>query len=963
MIRDDQVKESTSRTPGSAAPTLSKRIEWGELAAVALILASLAGTLNLVISVYRRNPGSSGSPAPPAVVAQATADGEPAEATGPVASVAESKPEPEPELTPEPEPSPPTAPKEPDPPPEDPTRLKLAELATATEAEIAGSREAEKKALSIEKAAQAANAQAQQWKRRESLIRGRMAAIANHARALEIQTDEVALERDVLARERDALKAALAKVDSRSSYAVLPFKGPNGTWKRPIILECVGASAKLQPKGPTFSMLDLSPLIHPRTSPVVQALAREMAKIQAGETPDGAPAVPYLVFLVRPDGIRAYYEARARLEPLGISFGYELVPQDLEIQFPDLDDTSTWDGSMPLDVPRPILPSDRVDIANSSSGGSSSISSPSPAPGLWGSGTEPPRRDHMLGHPGLLPADSANGQGPGGNGGSADPIDEFVWPTPGQRLPGRSRLGRAGALEQGLADARRPGSDSKIPGMRAEGRDDLEGTGNPGGQADRSTATRGRQPGTEDFTGNGLKPGPNGEGENGGVLGVEEPTPWPNAAPGGVASFLGEGNPGGLGEGSAENGPGSGAGEGLQPGSAFPGTGNGNGATGSVDKPNGQNGRSNRAGEETAGGSPVPGGEIEFEPVPSRSPAPTPSSSSSRLAPLVEGWTRSGSEVPGNLGAAGRKDGEKGPTAVGRDLGANLGPGEGPDPLAPGSVGLAPGPREGQHLGGGLAGDGRGPEGGGSRSSASLEQQAPRTSESHRDATIDGETGNKAGSGSDSRSASAGGSQQGPQFGLGSPFSPPTGISGSSAPAVGLGLPSGLASAAANGSPIGLPGNPDTATTANGSPNGSASGTGTGSTTASETPVLPSLSASESSPLKIEAPFEMVVVCDSKGLEIHPGNYRITRSTLAANSPASTHESLFLRHLRSLERQRALVDPMIRPRPKVKFLIAAGGEETYWEARRQLRFSGLEWPMTFQLVESQLPQLFARERW
>ena len=88
-------------------------------------------------------------------------------------------------------------------------------------------------------------------------------------------------------------------------------------------------TVKLQPKGAKFTAMDLSPLINPRMSPLVRAIAHEMLHIKDSDTPDGAAAVPYLVFLVRPNGIRPYYEARSCLEPLGIAFGYELIEQDL----------------------------------------------------------------------------------------------------------------------------------------------------------------------------------------------------------------------------------------------------------------------------------------------------------------------------------------------------------------------------------------------------------------------------------------------------------------------------------------------------------------------------------------------------------------------------------------------------------------------------------------------------------
>ena len=143
----------------------------------------------------------------------------------------------------------------------------------------------------------------------------------------------------------DATKAALAKASTRSGFAVLPYKGPNGTWRRPIVIECTGGGAKLQPRGPSFTALELSPRIHPRSSEFVKAIARELFHIRSADTPDGTPAVPYIVFLVRPDGIGPYYLARTSLEPLGIAFGYELIEQKLAVNIPDYDDLTTWDGT------------------------------------------------------------------------------------------------------------------------------------------------------------------------------------------------------------------------------------------------------------------------------------------------------------------------------------------------------------------------------------------------------------------------------------------------------------------------------------------------------------------------------------------------------------------------------------------------------------------------------------------
>ncbi len=313
---------------------------WTERLLLVLILASLGGTLNLVLAIHRRVNATSS-----ARTAETIAQPEPP-VVPPSPKIANS-PRPTPAAaTPGPNPAPP-----PPSPVEDPTAKVLARMDGAIEQERDAAGEADRRTASLEVAIRNSVAESQLWKRREMLVRQQVARLNRRAVQLEqaVMTEDA--ERDVLARERDALKAATTKASQRSGYSVLPYKGPNGTWRRPIVLECSGNTVKLLPGGKTFSMLELSPLINPRSSPVILAIAREMLHIQQSETPDGAPAVPYLVFLVRPDGIRPYYQARGRLESLGVAFGYELIEQDLVVDVPNFDDVKTWDGSVPLDLP------------------------------------------------------------------------------------------------------------------------------------------------------------------------------------------------------------------------------------------------------------------------------------------------------------------------------------------------------------------------------------------------------------------------------------------------------------------------------------------------------------------------------------------------------------------------------------------------------------------------------------
>lgn len=292
-----------------------------ELLVVILVPVCLAGSLALIMATHRR--AAMKEPAPRKI--KATVPIPP-----PVVRVEPPKP-----------PAPPPARVEP---PVDPTKEIVARLALAEHEQKTEARRADRRAEALEVARREATARSQSWKHRVMAVRAQVDALSDRAETLEKAADALALQRDALARERDASRAALAKARTRSSYAIQPHKGPNGTWRRPIVIECRDGTATLQPRGPSVSLLELSPLFGARSNPLISAVARELVRSRAKPSPDGSPAIPYIYFVVRPDGIRPYYEARSRLEPLGIAFGYELVEQDWEIDYPDPDDPGEPSG-------------------------------------------------------------------------------------------------------------------------------------------------------------------------------------------------------------------------------------------------------------------------------------------------------------------------------------------------------------------------------------------------------------------------------------------------------------------------------------------------------------------------------------------------------------------------------------------------------------------------------------------
>ncbi len=111
----------------------------------------------------------------------------------------------------------------------------------------------------------------------------------------------------------------------------------------------------------------------------------------------------------------------------------------------------------------------------------------------------------------------------------------------------------------------------------------------------------------------------------------------------------------------------------------------------------------------------------------------------------------------------------------------------------------------------------------------------------------------------------------------------------------------------------------------------------------------------------IEVPFEIVLVCRQGDLLIHPGGYRVT--TRAMREQGGGKDSLIAREIRALVRQRAQVDPMIRPKPAIKFLVEANGSDTFWTARRQLLFTLSDWPMSMQVADAQSIHVFNKGTW
>jgi hypothetical protein len=70
---------------------------------------------------------------------------------------------------------------------------------------------------------------------------------------------------------------------------------------------------------------------------------------------------------------------------------------------------------------------------------------------------------------------------------------------------------------------------------------------------------------------------------------------------------------------------------------------------------------------------------------------------------------------------------------------------------------------------------------------------------------------------------------------------------------------------------------------------------------------------------------------------------------------------LLAMEIRAMLRRRVAVDPMIRPKPSIRFLVESYGADAFWTARRQVLFTLPDWPMSLQASSSQEPRVFSGE--
>lgn len=149
------------------------------------------------------------------------------------------------------------------------------------------------------------------------------------------QADLARMQQAIEAARRRLADVRAAMDEKPRSFALIPYVGPSGTRRRPIYIECRADRVILQPEGVALVARDFDGPLGPG-NPLDAALraTREYLAQTGGVEQHGEP---YPLMVVRPQGSRSYAAARAAIESWDDEFGYELIDDNLVLEYPTPD--------------------------------------------------------------------------------------------------------------------------------------------------------------------------------------------------------------------------------------------------------------------------------------------------------------------------------------------------------------------------------------------------------------------------------------------------------------------------------------------------------------------------------------------------------------------------------------------------------------------------------------------------
>lgn len=140
------------------------------------------------------------------------------------------------------------------------------------------------------------------------------------------------LTADLDALEKTLVDLKALRQKKEEAFSLVPYRGKHGDNRRPIYVECTSRGVVFHPGRLALDGYEVSPLA------IRKEIDRRLAQFRGVAAPDESKESPaYVLMLLRPSGIRNYYQFVSALAGLKIDFGYELLEEGWEIAFADDD--------------------------------------------------------------------------------------------------------------------------------------------------------------------------------------------------------------------------------------------------------------------------------------------------------------------------------------------------------------------------------------------------------------------------------------------------------------------------------------------------------------------------------------------------------------------------------------------------------------------------------------------------
>ena len=166
---------------------------------------------------------------------------------------------------------------------------------------------------------------------------------------LEAELADLAAAKKEVQQLIEELRAAVPK---KPSYRIVPYHGSNGTIRRPIYLECREDGVHFQPEGIHITQKDFARPLGPE-NPLAAGIRAQSAYLRDHRSSSANRVDPYPLLIVRPSGIPAYYAARIAIRSWEAEFGYELVEEDISLDFQAPDPTLARVTQEAINIARP----------------------------------------------------------------------------------------------------------------------------------------------------------------------------------------------------------------------------------------------------------------------------------------------------------------------------------------------------------------------------------------------------------------------------------------------------------------------------------------------------------------------------------------------------------------------------------------------------------------------------------